>query len=193
MLLQVLEDGHLTDGKGRRVDFRNTIIIMTSNVGTEHIRQGSRIGFGGKQGVIDEDDTRKKVNDALKELFRPEFLNRIDGTIIFHPLTDAEIRQIASLELNRVRKQIGEHNITLEFSDESIDLIGKRGYDPTFGARPLRRIITNLIEDSLAEGLLEGRFKAGDNVMIDVKDGLLRLRSQREIEQTEPDEEPALA
>jgi ATP-dependent Clp protease ATP-binding subunit ClpC len=193
MLLQVLEDGHLTDGKGRRVDFRNTIIIMTSNVGTEHIRQGSRIGFGGKQGVIDEEDTRKKVNDALKQLFRPEFLNRIDGTIIFHPLTDAEIRSIALLELSRVRRQISEHNITLDFSDEAVDLIGKRGYDPTFGARPLRRIITNLIEDSLAEGLLEGRFKPGDAVVIDVMDNLLRLRSQREIEETEPDEEPALA
>jgi len=92
-----------------------------------------------------------------------------------------------------VRKQIGEHNITLEFSDEAVDLIGKRGYDPTFGARPLRRIITNLIEDALAEGLLEGRFKPTDAVVIDMKEGLLRLRSQREIEQTEPDEEPALA
>ncbi|HZB96665.1 MAG TPA: ATP-dependent Clp protease ATP-binding subunit [Herpetosiphonaceae bacterium] len=193
MLLQVLEDGHLTDGKGRRVDFRNTVIIMTSNVGTEHIRQGSRIGFGGKRGVIDEEDTRKKVEDALKQLFRPEFLNRIDGTIIFHPLTDAEIRDIALLELGRVRKQLAESNITLDVKEDAIDLIGKRGYDPTFGARPLRRIITNLIEDPLAEGLLEGRFQVGDVVVVDTQEGLLRLRSQREIEQTEPAEEAALA
>jgi ATP-dependent Clp protease ATP-binding subunit ClpC len=193
MLLQVLEDGHLTDGKGRRVDFRNTVIIMTSNVGTEHIRQGSRIGFGGKRGVIDEEDTRKKVEDALKQLFRPEFLNRLDGTMIFHPLTDEEIHAIAQLEVGRVRKQVAEHNISLEVLDDAITLIGKRGYDPTFGARPLRRIITNLIEDPLAEGLLEGRFRAGDTVVIDTEEGLLRLRSQREIEETEPDEEPALA
>jgi ATP-dependent Clp protease ATP-binding subunit ClpC len=193
MLLQVLEDGHLTDGKGRRVDFRNTVIIMTSNVGTEHIRQGSRIGFGGKRGVIDEEDTRKKVEDALKQLFRPEFLNRIDGTIIFHPLTDAEIRDIALLELGRVRKQLAESTITLDVKEDAIDLIGKRGYDPTFGARPLRRIITNLIEDPLAEGLLEGRFQVGDVVVVDTQEGLLRLRSQREIEQTEPAEEAALA
>ncbi|MDQ5851895.1 MAG: ATP-dependent Clp protease ATP-binding subunit, partial [Chloroflexota bacterium] len=192
MLLQVLEDGHLTDGKGRRVDFRNTVIIMTSNVGTEHIRQGSRIGFGSKRG-IDEEDTRKKVDDALKQLFRPEFLNRIDGTFIFHPLTDEEIRQIALLELARVRKQVAEHAITLEVQDDAIDLIAKRGYDPTFGARPLRRIITNLIEDPLAEGLLDGRFKDGDVVMVDTQENLLRLRSQREIEETEPDEEPAIA
>ena len=193
LLLQVLEDGQLTDGKGRRVDFRNTVIIMTSNVGTEHIRQGSRIGFGGKRSGIDEEDTRKKVDDALKQLFRPEFLNRIDATIIFHPLTDREIREIALLELARVRKQLGESNITLEVSEEAIDLIGKRGYDPTFGARPLRRIITNLIEDPLAEGMLEGRFKVTDVVVVDTQDGLLRLRSQAEIEQTEPDAEPAIA
>ena len=192
MLLQVLEDGHLTDGKGRRVDFRNTIIIMTSNVGTEHIRQGSRIGFGGKRGVIDEEDTRKKVEDALKQLFRPEFLNRIDGTMIFHPLTDAEIHEIALLELSRVRKQLAESNITLDVRDDAVTLIGKRGYDPTFGARPLRRIITNLIEDPLAEGMLAGRFKVGDEVIVDTEEGLLRLRSTREIEQTELAEEEAL-
>jgi ATP-dependent Clp protease ATP-binding subunit ClpC len=192
MLLQVLEDGHLTDGKGRRVDFRNAVIIMTSNAGTEHIRQGSRIGFGGQRTGIDEEDTRKKVEDALKQLFRPEFLNRIDATIIFHPLTDVEIHQIAMLEIDRVRKLVAEHSIGLEVHEDAIALIGKRGYDPTFGARPLRRIITNLIEDPLAEGLLDGRFKDGDTVVVDSVEGLLRLRSQREIEQTEPAEEPAM-
>jgi len=184
LLLQVLEDGNLTDGKGRRVDFRNTIIIMTSNVGTEHIRRASRIGFGG--GVsIDEEDTRKKVDDALKQLFRPEFLNRIDATIIFHPLTDAEIRAISELELNRVRKQLAEHSIMLDVQEDALDLLSRRGYDPTFGARPLRRIITNLIEDPLAEGLLSGRFKEGDRVVVDTEEGLLRLRSEREIAERE--------
>jgi ATP-dependent Clp protease ATP-binding subunit ClpC len=187
LLLQVLEDGHLTDGKGRRVDFRNTVIVMTSNVGTEHIRQASRIGFDARRGAIDETDTQKKVNDSLKQMFRPEFLNRIDATIIFHPLTNEEIRTIANLEIDRVRKQLTEKNIMLEVTDEALDLIAKRGYDPQFGARPLRRIVTNLVEDPLSEGLLSGRFVAGDAVVVDVAEDLLRLRTQREIEETEPE------
>jgi ATP-dependent Clp protease ATP-binding subunit ClpC len=192
LLLQVLEDGNLTDGKGRRVDFRNTIIIMTSNVGTEHIRRASRIGFGGEMNEIDEDDTRRKVEDALKQLFRPEFLNRIDATIIFHPLTSEEIRQISTIMIDRVQEQLSEHKITLDVKDEALDLLARRGYDPTFGARPLRRIITNLIEDPLAEGYLEGRFMDGDTIVVDTKDELLRLRSQRQIEQEEPEESTAL-
>jgi ATP-dependent Clp protease ATP-binding subunit ClpC len=192
LLLQVLEDGNLTDGKGRRVDFRNTIIIMTSNVGTEHIRRASRIGFGGEMNEIDEEDTRRKVEDALKQLFRPEFLNRIDATIIFHPLTSEEIRRISTIMIERVQVQLSEHKITLDVKDEALDLLARRGYDPTFGARPLRRIITNLIEDPLAEGYLEGRFMDGDTIVVDTKDELLRLRSQRQIEQEEPEESTAL-
>lgn len=182
LLLQVLEDGNLTDGKGRRVDFRNTIIIMTSNVGTEQIRRGSRIGFGGSRGGIDLEDTRKKVDDELKRLFRPEFLNRIDATIIFHPLSDSEIRNIARLELDRVRKQLVEHNIELMATDDALDMLAKKGYDPTYGARPLRRVITNTIEDALAEGMLEGRFIDGDRIMVDVDENELRLRSSRDID-----------
>ncbi len=183
LLLQVLEDGNLTDGKGRKVDFRNTIIIMTSNVGTEHIRRASRIGFGGSAAGIDEDDVRRKVDEALKQLFRPEFLNRIDATIIFHPLTNDEIRMISTIMLRRVQQQLDEHQITLEVKEDALDLLGKRGYDPAFGARPLRRIITNLIEDPLAEGLLDGRYFQGDTVLVDTKDDLLRLRSRRQIEE----------
>ncbi len=190
LLLQVLEDGHLTDGKGRRVDFRNTVIVMTSNVGTEQIRQASRIGFDAKRGIIDETETRRNVNDALKQMFRPEFLNRIDGTIIFHPLTNEEIRTIALLEIDRVRQQLKEKNITLEITDEALDLVAKRGYDPQYGARPLRRMVTNLVEDPLSEGLLAGRFVTNDKVLVDVEENLLRLRSQREIEETQPDQEP---
>jgi len=191
LLLQVLEDGYLTDGKGRRVDFRNTIIIMTSNVGTEHIRRASRIGFSNYSGSneLDNEDIRKKVDDALKQLFRPEFLNRIDATIIFHPLTNDEIRQITRLMLKRVQDQLKEHNLTLEITDEACDLLAKRGYDPAYGARPLRRIITNLIEDPLSEGVLEGRFRSGDRVLVDVAtldngEQYLRLRPAREVEET---------
>jgi ATP-dependent Clp protease ATP-binding subunit ClpC len=192
LLLQVLEDGNLTDGKGRRVDFRNTIIIMTSNVGTEHIRRASRIGFGGERDAIDEEDTRRKVEDSLKQLFRPEFLNRIDATIIFHPLTSEEIHQISRIMIKRVQKQLEDHRIELLVKDDALELLARRGYDPTFGARPLRRIITNLIEDPLAEGFLEGRFRDGDKVVVDTKDDLLRLRSQRQIEQEEPEESTAI-
>jgi ATP-dependent Clp protease ATP-binding subunit ClpC len=196
LLLQVLEDGNLTDGKGRKVDFRNTIIIMTSNVGTEHIRRASRIGFGSNADEIDQTDMRRKVDEALKGLFRPEFLNRIDATIIFHPLTTEEIHAITTLMLRRVQKQLDEHQMRLDVRQDALDLLAKRGYDPAFGARPLRRIITNLIEDPLAEGLLEGRFTEGDVIVTDTENGELRLRSQRQIEggegAPEAEESPAL-
>jgi ATP-dependent Clp protease ATP-binding subunit ClpC len=189
LLLQVLEDGQLTDGKGRRVDFRNTIIIMTSNVGTEHIRRASRIGFSGFNAgsELDSEDVRKKVDDALKQLFRPEFLNRIDATIIFHALTNDEIHQITAIMLKRVQEQLKEHGLTLDVGDGAHELLAKRGYDPAFGARPLRRIITNLIEDPLSEGVLDGRFRAGDIVVVDTAtlengETYLRLRPRREVD-----------
>ena len=187
LLLQVLEDGNLTDGKGRRVDFRNTVIIMTSNVGTEHIRRASKIGFSNSEADLDTDDVRKKVDDSLKQMFRPEFLNRVDAKIIFHPLTNEEIRHIASIMLARVEVQLKEHGITLEVRDDGYELLGKRGYDPAFGARPLRRIITNLIEDPLSEGVLEDRFRQGDVVVVDtatLENGevFLRLRPVREVD-----------
>ena len=203
LLLQVLEDGHLTDGKGRRVDFRNTIIIMTSNVGTEHIRRGSRIGFSNQSASnIDTDDVRKKVDDALKQLFRPEFLNRIDATIIFHALTNEEIHQITQLLLNLVQARLKEHNLVLDVQSDAYDLLAQRGYDPAFGARPLRRIITNLIEDPLSEGVLDGRFVSGDTIVVDtatLENGevYLRLRSARDVEKANQDsveeEEGAIA
>jgi ATP-dependent Clp protease ATP-binding subunit ClpC len=184
LLLQVLEDGHLTDGKGRKVDFRNTIIIMTSNVGTEQIRGASRIGFLGKDGEANNLDLQNRVNEALRMVFRPEFLNRLDATIIFHALTTVEIRQISRYLLARVQKQLNEHKLTLDVTDEACDLLAKRGYDPAFGARPLRRIITNLIEDPLSEGVLDGRFVAGDTILVDVAtlengESYLRLQPQR--------------
>jgi ATP-dependent Clp protease ATP-binding subunit ClpC len=198
LLLQVLEDGNLTDGKGRKVDFRNTIIIMTSNVGTEHIRRASRIGFGGNADEIDQVDMRRKVDDALKVLFRPEFLNRIDATIIFHPLTNEEIQRITGLMLKRVQVQLDEHQMSIDVQQDALDVLARRGYDPAFGARPLRRIITNLIEDPLAEGLLDGSFREGDVIVIDTEQEELRLRSQRQINgeggstETQPEESPAL-
>ncbi|HYJ13600.1 MAG TPA: ATP-dependent Clp protease ATP-binding subunit [Thermomicrobiales bacterium] len=180
MLLQIMEDGSLADAKGRKVDFRNTIIIMTSNVGAEEISKNLTMGF-----VSQEDDDKMKTREynqmkdrvmsRLKQTFRPEFLNRIDATIVFHSLTAIQIREIVDLELTRVRKQLGEQDISLEIDTEAKDLLGQRGYDHTYGARPLRRIIQNLIEDPLAEGLLTGRFMAGHTVRITVEDDMLKI------------------
>ncbi len=186
MLLQIMEDGHLSDAKGRRVDFRNTIIIMTSNVGADQISREMNMGFSFKE---DEEKTkqrdydlmRDKVLSELKQAFRPEFLNRIDASIVFHSLTAEEIREIVDLELGRVRRQLAEQDIQLEVTLEAMDLLADRGYDQTYGARPLRRIIQNLIEDPLAEGLLNSRFQANSTIKVEVEDDLLKLTEAQEL------------
>jgi len=180
ILLQIMEDGNLTDAKGRRVDFRNTILIMTSNIGAELIQREGALGFAvaedpAKKAQIDYQAMKDKVLSQLKQTFRPEFLNRIDAVIVFHPLTPEHVRQIVDLELKRIRKQLAEQQIGLEVTDAAKDLLAKRGYDRQFGARPLRRIIQNLIEDPLAEAILAGRFKPGSTVLIDVRDELLTI------------------
>ncbi|CCF82914.1 ATP-dependent Clp protease ATP-binding subunit [Nitrolancea hollandica] len=186
MLLQILEDGTLTDAKGRRVDFRNTILVMTSNVGAELIQREGTLGFAAaanaEKKVMQEYQFMKdKVLGQLKQTFRPEFLNRIDGVIVFHPLNREQIRRIVNLELKRIRLQLAEQEINLEISEPAMDLLGERGYDRQYGARPLRRIIQNLIEDPLAEGLLQGRFKPGTTVLVDERDGLLSLESVKQL------------
>ncbi|MCC6674739.1 MAG: ATP-dependent Clp protease ATP-binding subunit [Thermomicrobiales bacterium] len=186
MLLQIMEDGHLSDAKGRRVDFRNTIIIMTSNVGADQISREMRMGFEFSQDTEkakqrDYDLMRDKVMAQLKQSFRPEFLNRIDASIVFHSLTAEQIREIVELELRRVRTQLAEQEIELEVTTEAMDLLADRGYDHTYGARPLRRIIQNLIEDPLAEGLLESRFAANTTIRVEVEDDLLKLSPVKEL------------
>ena len=185
MLLQIMEDGSLADAKGRKVDFRNTILIMTSNVGAEEMGGDMTMGFASRKDTFKEAERqhnvmKEKVMGRLKETFRPEFLNRIDATIVFHSLSQPELRQIVDLELERVRKQLQDQDITLEIDIEAKDLLGTRGYDKTYGARPLRRIIQNLIEDPLAEGLLNGRFAPGRTVRITVDDDLLKLEQVEE-------------
>lgn len=180
ILLQIMEDGNLTDAKGRRVDFRNTILIMTSNIGAELIQREGTLGFTvaddlAKKAQIDYQTMKDKVLSQLKQTFRPEFLNRIDAVIVFHPLTPEHVRQIVDLELKRIRKQLAEQQIGLQVTDAAKDLLAKRGYDRQFGARPLRRIIQNLIEDPLAEAILAGRFKPGSTILIDVRDELLTI------------------
>jgi ATP-dependent Clp protease ATP-binding subunit ClpC len=180
MLLQIMEDGNLSDAKGRKVDFRNTIIIMTSNVGADQISREMNLGFAMKENA-DKTKQREysqmsdKVMNQLKQMFRPEFLNRIDATIVFHSLSKEQIREIVELELKRVREQLTDQGIGLDVSTEAMDLLGERGYDHTYGARPLRRIIQNLIEDPLAEGLLDSRFAANSTIRVEVEDDLLKL------------------
>jgi len=172
ILLQIFDDGHLADAKGRRVDFRNSIIVMTSNAGAELIKRDMSLGFAahvdgeGKQ-QVEYEKMKEKVVGEMKKIFRPEFLNRIDATVVFHALNKEHIRQIVDLMLNQVVASLQEKNVTLEVTDEARDFIGNKGYDPVFGARPLRRTIQNLVEDQLSEALLRGEFLAGDTVVVD--------------------------
>ncbi len=174
ILLQILEDGILTDSQGRRVDFKNTVIIMTSNVGASSITQPKPLGFTGG-GVSDgQDKMKSSVMDALKQTFRPEFLNRIDEIIVFNKLTDEDIRRIASLMLEDTKRRINDNGIDITFGDDVAELLAKEGFDPVYGARPLRRAIIRKVEDSLSETMLSGAVKKGDTVMAYTEDGEIR-------------------
>ena len=172
ILLQIFDDGHLTDAKGRRVDFRNSIVVMTSNVGAKHIKGVMTIGFTARTGEEKNRQTeyekmKDKVLSELKTTFLPEFLNRIDEVVVFHSLSKEQIRQIVDLMISQVAKTLREKNIKLELTDAARDFLGEKGYDPTFGARPLRRVIQNEVEDKLSEALLRGEFSAGDTLQVD--------------------------
>ncbi|MCJ7490726.1 MAG: ATP-dependent Clp protease ATP-binding subunit [Dehalococcoidia bacterium] len=181
MLLQIFDDGHLTDAKGRKVDFRNTVIIMTSNVGSDLIRRETTIGFSTKTEEAKTQEQRyqkmrEKVLNELKNTFRPEFLNRVDSTVVFHALSRDHIRSIVDLMLREVDIQLSFKGITLEITDAAKAWLGDKGYDEMFGARPLRRLIQNEVEDRLSEALLEGQFGPGDKVVIDCDDNGLNLK-----------------
>ena len=165
LLLQILEDGCLTDSRGRRVDFRNTVVIMTSNVGAQGITEPKRLGFTGASDAEAENaKMRAGVTDALKRTFRPEFLNRVDETIVFNKLTDRDIAKIASLMLDEVRARIEGLGVSVEFGEDVVESLAREGFDPVYGARPLRRAITRRIEDSFSEAMLGGAVAAGDRV-----------------------------
>ena len=173
MLLQVFDDGHLTDAKGRRVDFRNTIIIMTSNVGSDLIRRENSLGFAAH--LNEEQDDRQryermkdKVLTEMRRVFRPEFLNRVDTTLVFHPLSKAHIRLIVDMMLAEVDSRVREKHVELDVTEPARDWLGEKGYDPIFGARPLRRVIQERLEDSLSEALLRGDFDPGDTMRVDL-------------------------
>jgi ATP-dependent Clp protease ATP-binding subunit ClpC len=191
MLLQIMEEGQLTDARGRTVNFRNAIIVMTSNVGADTIKRNARLGFGAPQNEAlaeskDYEDMRKNVMDQLRRAFRPEFLNRVDATIVFRSLTRDEIKQIVELELEKVRERLIEHAITLELTDDARGWIADKGYDPEYGARPLRRLIQNEIEDVMSDGILSGKFKLASIVRVRTgEDGNLVLEATEEDEAME--------
>jgi ATP-dependent Clp protease ATP-binding subunit ClpC len=182
MLLQILEDGKLTDAKGRTVDFRNTILIMTSNVGAQQMSRGAISLTSGRSDAhtvqSDYEDMKQRVLGELKNTFKPEFLNRIDAVVVFHQLGLEQMRQIVDLLLNRVRNQLSEQQIELVVGQEAKDFLVEKGFDPQFGARPLRRTIQNMVEDPLAELLLQGVFRSGDIVEAVVRDRVLVLESR---------------
>ena len=196
MLLQIMEDGHLSDAKGKRVDFRNAILILTSNVGADLINRETSLGFNVSRDEVKSeseryDKMRDKVMAELKRTFRPEFLNRVDGTMVFHALNRDEIKQIVDLELDKVRERLVEHRLTLDVTEEAKGFLASEGYDPSFGARPLRRVIQNMVEDALSEGILAGKFQVGDTVRIDQKDDKVSLEvtahAEPEVEAAEPE------
>ncbi len=191
MLLQIMEDGSLADAKGRRVDFRNTIVLMTSNVGAELLTREMSLGFAvhrdeAKTAEEEYQKMKEKVLDQLKKTFRPEFLNRIDGTVVFRALTKEQIKQIVELMLSEVQERLRHQEIQLEAKEEAKELLAKEGYDPHFGARPLRRVIQQRVEDPLSEGVLAGEFQAGDTVVVDVVEEQIRLRALELVEGETP-------
>jgi ATP-dependent Clp protease ATP-binding subunit ClpC len=172
MLLQIMEEGHLSDARGRRVDFRNAILIMTSNVGAEMIKRGTALGFdlprdAERTEQQSYDEMRKAVMESLRRAFRPEFLNRVDATIVFRALTKDEITQIVDLELKKVNERLAERAMSLLATEAAKKFLAEQGYDPDFGARPLRRVVTNMVEDKLSDVILAGQIKLGSTVLID--------------------------
>ena len=199
ILLQIMEDGRLTDAKGRTVDFRNTIIIMSGNVGAQMIKREAQIGFrtlGNDERSEQQayERMREKVLGEVKNVFRPEFLNRVDMVVVFRALALKDVLQIVELELNRIRKQLKEQSLTLEVSPEAMELLGTKGYDPDFGARPLRRVIQNTIEDELADRLLRGELKGGGAVVVTSEGGEIKVHTTPTIAPpAEPEPELAAA
>ncbi|ASZ08622.1 ATP-dependent Clp protease ATP-binding subunit [Enterococcus thailandicus] len=175
LLLQVLDDGHLTDSKGRKVDFRNTILIMTSNIGATQIREEKNVGFNVQDLTKDHKAMQKRILEELKKAFRPEFLNRIDETVVFHSLNKEEIREIVQIMSKAIVKRLADQDIEVKITQAAIDIIGKAGFDPEYGARPIRRALQKEVEDRLSEALLSGEIHLGDRVTIGGSKGKITL------------------
>ena len=194
LLLQIMEEGHLSDARGRKVDFRNALVVMTSNVGADMIKRQTSIGFDVKRDQELEEhlayqEMRKKLLESLKRVFRPEFINRVDGVIVFRALSKESIREIVQLELDKVSLRLEEHAIVIKITPAALDLFVEMGYDPEMGARPLRRVIQQNIEDTLSDSLLSGEFEDGDTIIVDAIDEEISLYKKEE----KPIEEEVLA
>lgn len=180
ILLQILDDGHITDSKGRRINFKNTIIIMTSNLGAKNIIEPKRLGFVSQEDAKKTyEDMKKGVMEEVKRIFRPEFINRIDESIVFHPLSTEDIRSIATIMIKtlitRISKNVG---IDIELTEKALDFLAEKGYDKAYGARPLRRTIQSYVEDKLSDEILEGKVREGDRVFVDIEDGICIFNKQ---------------
>ena len=182
ILLQVLDDGHLTDSKGRKVDFRNTVIIMTSNLGAVALREEKSVGFGAKTVQQNHDAMEKRIREELKNSFRPELLNRIDETIVFHKLQKEELRQIVGIMAKEITSRLQELNITVKITSAVLDVLAEEGFDPEYGARPIRRAIQKKIEDPLSEALLSGEIRFGQQVTIGAKKGKITIKGKEKKE-----------
>ena len=176
--LQILDDGRLTDGKGRTVDFKNTVVIMTSNVGASTIRKQKTLGFAVSSNEKEDAYNKMKSNimDELRRTFRPEFLNRIDEVIVFHKLEEVHLKEIISIMLSGLSKRLEKLDVYVEFSENTKEYLAKEGFDLEFGARPLRRAIQKKVEDKLSEEMLKGTIKAGDHVLVDMQDDQLEFK-----------------
>ena len=183
ILLQILEDGRLTDGQGRVVDFKNTVIVMTSNAGAHELKRQRSLGFGSAENTEKAYDTmRENIMEEVKRTFRPEFLNRVDEIIVFHALEQPEIDQIARLMMRSVEKRLAERGIRLTVDEDALKLISAAGYDLQYGARPLRRAIQRMVEDALSEEILMGHIRLGDEVRGVNRDGELKFEPVRQQE-----------
>ena len=193
ILLQIFDAGTLTDARGRKVDFRNSILVMTSNLGSDLIKRETNLGFSIKTDDAQTEESsyqrmKDKVMDEVRRFFRPEFLNRIDATVVFHQLNRAEILSIVELMIGQVRKELDEKKIALEMTEAAREHLGEKGFDPIMGARPLRRLIQNVVEDNLSEEVLSGRLSAGDTALIDVEEGEIVIRNKDKYEVEVPAE-----
>jgi ATP-dependent Clp protease ATP-binding subunit ClpC len=198
MLLQIMEEGHLSDARGHKVDFRNAIIVMTSNVGAEMIKRQTSMGFAMKRDEVTEErvayeEMRKKLLESLRRVFRPEFINRLDSVIVFRSLNKDDIKQIVELELQKVARRLVEHDLTLNATPAALELLAEQGFDPEMGARPLRRVIQQKVEDPLSDALLSGDFKDGDMVTVHVTEGEIKLERKDKKEEAPPEEAVAAA
>jgi len=172
VLLQVLDDGRLTDGQGRTVDFRNTVIIMTSNLGSQLIQE-----LSGEENYA---KMKSAVMEVVGQHFRPEFINRVDEVVVFHPLGKEHIRSIVDIQVGYLRKRLADRDMQLELDDSARDLLGEAGFDPVYGARPLKRAIQHQLENPLAQAILRGDFGPGDRIVVTERDGALAFEKQGE-------------